>query len=257
LGRKKKLAEVVAKKAVGKGHNPGAGICKAFIAAVESNKYGWFWECPNGEKCLYRHALPPGFKLKRDQPKEEKVVERAIEDIIEEEKLNLLGPGTPMNEENFKQWRAKILAKREKEAKKDRAAALLLGKKTGRQLLEESGDSYLTEEGDEEGFDLEDLFKQRRAEEDALDKENAELVIVMQQEMQEAERESEKRVEKEVQEELAAKKKEQEEHGTTTTITTTTTETTSTELDTTASNTLVGVDTSLFTGEEDLPEFDD
>ena len=29
------------------------------------NRFGWFWECPNGgEKCQYRHALPPGFVLK-------------------------------------------------------------------------------------------------------------------------------------------------------------------------------------------------
>ena len=28
-------------------------------------RFGWFWECPNGgEKCQYRHALPPGFVLK-------------------------------------------------------------------------------------------------------------------------------------------------------------------------------------------------
>ena len=28
-------------------------------------RFGWFWECPNGgEKCQYRHALPPGFMLK-------------------------------------------------------------------------------------------------------------------------------------------------------------------------------------------------
>ena len=27
-------------------------------------RYGWFWECPNGESCHYRHALPPGFVLK-------------------------------------------------------------------------------------------------------------------------------------------------------------------------------------------------
>ena len=27
-------------------------------------RFGWFWECPNGENCQYRHALPPGFMLK-------------------------------------------------------------------------------------------------------------------------------------------------------------------------------------------------
>lgn len=36
-------------------------VCKYFIAAIEDGKYGWFWICPNGgDKCMYRHALPPG-----------------------------------------------------------------------------------------------------------------------------------------------------------------------------------------------------
>lgn len=37
-------------------------VCKHFIAAVEEGKYGWFWTCPNGgDKCMYRHSLPPGY----------------------------------------------------------------------------------------------------------------------------------------------------------------------------------------------------
>lgn len=57
-------------------------VCKYFIQAIETEKcaivpyfynynlrhvcdrFGWFWECPNGESCQYRHALPPGFMLK-------------------------------------------------------------------------------------------------------------------------------------------------------------------------------------------------
>lgn len=39
-------------------------VCKFFIEAVENGKYGWFWTCPNGgDKCMYRHNLPPGFVL--------------------------------------------------------------------------------------------------------------------------------------------------------------------------------------------------
>jgi hypothetical protein len=37
-------------------------VCKYFIQAIEDGKYGWFWVCPNnGDKCMYRHALPPGY----------------------------------------------------------------------------------------------------------------------------------------------------------------------------------------------------
>jgi len=39
-------------------------VCKYFISAVEEGKYGWFWTCPNGgDKCMYRHSLPPGYVL--------------------------------------------------------------------------------------------------------------------------------------------------------------------------------------------------
>jgi hypothetical protein len=37
-------------------------VCKFFISAIEDGKYGWFWICPNGgDKCMYKHALPPGY----------------------------------------------------------------------------------------------------------------------------------------------------------------------------------------------------
>jgi hypothetical protein len=39
-------------------------VCKYFIEAVENQKYGWFWVCPNGgDKCMYKHSLPPGYVL--------------------------------------------------------------------------------------------------------------------------------------------------------------------------------------------------
>ena len=38
--------------------------CQYFLEAVEKNLYGWLWECPNGgDKCVYTHALPPGYVL--------------------------------------------------------------------------------------------------------------------------------------------------------------------------------------------------
>lgn len=66
-------------------------ICKHFLEAVEKSKYGWFWECPSGQKCIYRHALPPGFVLKKDKKKEDKKDEISLEDLIETERANL-GP---------------------------------------------------------------------------------------------------------------------------------------------------------------------
>lgn len=58
---------------------------------MEKSKYGWFWECPSGQKCIYRHALPPGFVLKKDKKKENKKDEISLEELIETERANL-GP---------------------------------------------------------------------------------------------------------------------------------------------------------------------
>jgi hypothetical protein len=51
-------------------------------------RYGWFWECPNGENCQYRHALPPGFVLKSQRKAEEDAAKAniiSIEAFIEVE----------------------------------------------------------------------------------------------------------------------------------------------------------------------------
>lgn len=64
-------------------------ICKHFLEAVERSKYGWFWECPSGQKCIYRHALPAGFVLKKDKKKDDKKDEISLEDLIERERANL------------------------------------------------------------------------------------------------------------------------------------------------------------------------
>lgn len=59
-------------------------VCKYFLEAIEKNLYGWFWTCPNGgNKCMYRHALPPGFVLKKDLKKEEADDTVSLEELIE------------------------------------------------------------------------------------------------------------------------------------------------------------------------------
>ncbi|CAI4758811.1 CPA_1a_G0050370.mRNA.1.CDS.1 [Saccharomyces cerevisiae] len=85
-------------------------VCKYFIEAVENGKYGWFWICPNGgDKCMYRHSLPEGFKEgKLDKPKL-----------------------TPITIANFAQWKkdhviAKINAEKKLSSKR---------KPTGREII--------------------------------------------------------------------------------------------------------------------------
>lgn len=93
-------------------------ICKYFLEAVEKSKYGWFWECPNGEKCIYRHALPAGYVLKRDKKKEDKPTEISLVDLIEKERA-ALGPNqTRVTLESFLAWK-----KRKLQEKKEKLAA--------------------------------------------------------------------------------------------------------------------------------------
>ena len=64
-------------------------VCKYFLEALDSRKYGSRWECPNGVKCPYQHAIPKGWVIKRkDAPKEEEEEveeEVPLEEIIDEE----------------------------------------------------------------------------------------------------------------------------------------------------------------------------
>jgi DRG Family Regulatory Proteins, Tma46 len=129
-------------------------VCKYFIEAVENSKYGWFWTCPNGgEKCMYRHSLPPGFKLKtREQRAAEKALmdksplkTLTLEDWLESERHKLTGTLTPVTPESFAEWKKKRLDKKaaEEEARRMKEA-------TGRAMFER-GDWQVSDDSDDEG----------------------------------------------------------------------------------------------------------
>lgn len=105
-----KLADVISKKHGAEKSNETDIICKHFLDAVESNRYGWFWECPAGGKtCKYKHALPKGYVLKKDKRKAEKEGEEtSLEDLIEKERANLdTTKLTKVNLETFVAWKKK------------------------------------------------------------------------------------------------------------------------------------------------------
>lgn len=115
-----KLKEVVEKKHGGGGPKPTTDIiCRHFLEAVEKSKYGWFWECPIGQKCIYRHALPPGFVLKKGKKKEEKKEEISLEDLIEKERANLGPNQTKITLETFLAWKKRKLQEKKDQAIKD------------------------------------------------------------------------------------------------------------------------------------------
>jgi len=138
-------------------------ICKYFLDAIEQRKYGWFWVCPSGnDKCMYRHALPPGFVLSakkkkdEDEEEEEKV---PLEDVLEAERRSLKN-ATPLTLELFMKWKEdKRLAK--EKAALDRKEKIKAGKAvmSGREAFEFNPD--LIAGDDDYALDEEELRKNK------------------------------------------------------------------------------------------------
>lgn len=118
-------------------------VCKYFLEAIEKNVYGWFWTCPNGEKCIYRHALPPGFVLKNDKKNEEDEADKiSLEEHIENERNQLTGDLTPVTLDTFLAWKKRKIeekkAKYNKEMnkkKEDFKTGRLLSKISGKEVF--------------------------------------------------------------------------------------------------------------------------
>ncbi|KAG1454462.1 hypothetical protein G6F56_007313 [Rhizopus delemar] len=154
-----KLEQVVQSKS---GKQPPTDIvCKFFLEAIESNKYGWFWECPNGGvTCKYRHALPPGFVLKSKQNKEEEKEEISIEDFLEIER-HKLGPNqTPVTLESFKEWKKNRVDRKEADesaARKQKETRIKAGRSqgmSGRDLFDFNPALAQAYEDEEDAFDI-------------------------------------------------------------------------------------------------------
>lgn len=157
----KKLEEVINKKH-GENEKKKAKtqiVCKYFLDAIENNKYGWFWVCPGGgDNCMYRHALPAGFVLKKDKKKEEKIEEEiSLEDLIETERAALGVNVTRITLETFLAWKKRKrqdkLARIEQDMEKKKAdfkAGRALGV-SGREVFEFRPE--LVDDDDEEADD--------------------------------------------------------------------------------------------------------
>ncbi|KAF3077431.1 Translation machinery-associated protein 46 [Trichoderma lentiforme] len=160
-------------------------VCKFFIQAIEDGKYGWFWICPNGgDKCMYKHALPPGFVLKT---KEQRAAEKALldksplktltlEDFLESERHKLTGTLTPVTPETFAKWKKERLDKKAAEEQARKAKD-----NTGRALFESGKwrDDDSEAESDDEDDDTWNLEKLRRETEAIRQKKEEERLIAM------------------------------------------------------------------------------
>ena len=99
-------------------------ICKFFMEAIENDKYGFLWICPNnGDTCQYRHCLPPGMVIIKSMPLERPDEdEMTLEERIDEERQNLKSEGlTRVTKATFEEW--KLRKKAEEEAKVEEARA--------------------------------------------------------------------------------------------------------------------------------------
>ncbi|KAF2638052.1 hypothetical protein P280DRAFT_520640 [Massarina eburnea CBS 473.64] len=143
-------------------------VCKFFIEAVENQKYGWFWVCPNGgDKCMYKHSLPPGFVLKT---KEQRAAEKALmansplatltlEDFLESERHKLTGTLTPVTADSFAKWKKERLDKKVAEAQ-----AKQMKEATGRAMFEkgdwQKGSDDESDDEDDGAWNLEALRRE-------------------------------------------------------------------------------------------------
>ncbi|KAG8766501.1 hypothetical protein FRC12_006846 [Ceratobasidium sp. 428] len=156
-------------------------VCKYFIEAIETQRFGWFWECPNGgEKCMYRHALPPGFVLKADRKAAEEAAKAnviSLEEFLEVER-HKLGPNlTPVNPETFAIWKKTRLDKKAAEddaLRKAKDAQAAAGKNvgmSGRDLFQYNPEWFVDEADEEPDWDFSAYRKEKQDEDEREEEE--------------------------------------------------------------------------------------
>ncbi|KAF9941420.1 hypothetical protein BGZ65_003422 [Modicella reniformis] len=179
-----KLESVVTSKV-----NPNATttdiVCKYFLEAIENQRYGWFWDCPNGgSQCKYRHALPPGFvlKTKAEQRADANKETISIEAFLEIERHKLGKNLTAVTAETFAAWkrsRAERVELEEMAKRKAKEAAYKAGKMlqfSGRELFDFNPEIA---GADDDGYDDDDVFdvsKYKREEETETNEEMEERI---------------------------------------------------------------------------------
>lgn len=144
-------------------------VCKYFIQAVEGGKYGWFWECPNGgEKCMYKHRLPPGFVLKSQKKELDELAKKSeisLEEFLEAERHKLGTQLTPVTAETFAAWKKERAEKKAAEEELDRkkkesqAAAHRANGLSGREMWTLGSLQQEDDDDDDNDFDMSKYMK--------------------------------------------------------------------------------------------------
>lgn len=175
-----KLQEVVKKKHDEDNKPKTDIVCKFFLQAIEKGLYGWFWECPNGgDKCIYRHALPPGFVFKQKKKEgEEEEQTITLEELVEEERQKLASSGVTLTKvtlESFLAWKDRKIRERkekdvaESEKKKEAFKAGRTVGISGREMFEFNPDLVGEDDLDEEEGEIVYKRDQQVDEQEGLD----------------------------------------------------------------------------------------
>ena len=150
--------------------------CRDFLAAVEKNLYGWQWQCPNGgENCQYRHMVPAGYVLQRDQKNKEEEkdpdADMTLEEKIERDRNALDSKNlTPVTLETFLAWKKKKAEEKQKALEEQRKSEIQKKEKGNLTKSIMSGKALFTYDptlfkDDDDAVD-EDLYEEDQGEEE-------------------------------------------------------------------------------------------
>ncbi|KNB44379.1 hypothetical protein JH06_1710 [Blastocystis sp. subtype 4] len=121
-----KLEEVLRQKEGKRPQTTTKIVCKYFLDAIEKECYGWFWQCPNGPDCKYRHALPEGYVYKSRAEREAEAAMREADraqdkNMMRLENIEYLRSQlphtnlTPVTPETFAKWKQERMERKKKE----------------------------------------------------------------------------------------------------------------------------------------------
>lgn len=164
-----KLESVIAKKhgAETNSSNATVIVCQHFLSAVEARKYGWFWACPGGDDCKYKHKLPKDFVFKADlvAMMREAALNRKTDQDELREALEALkdGPKTPVTLDVFLDYKTKKAEARAAREGKEKEERQKKGVFTGKELCEAADMNHASDEGsDADSEEMKELIRLKK-----------------------------------------------------------------------------------------------
>mmetsp|Transcript_9478 Transcript_9478/g.15140 ORF Transcript_9478/g.15140 Transcript_9478/m.15140 type:complete len:1139 (+) Transcript_9478:93-3509(+) len=164
-----KLELVIAKKhgEETNSSNATAIVCKHFLTSVEARKYGWFWACPGGGECKYKHKLPKDYVFKSDlvaMMRSAAMNRKSDQDELREKlEASKDGPKTPLTLDVFLGWKTNKAETRHARESKEREERQKKGHFTGKELCESTEMNHGADEGsDADSEEMRELLRLKK-----------------------------------------------------------------------------------------------